>query len=174
MPIDEEATAIAEAGFDGVWLDRFGYEGDLAQVEADLSAAFGPPVITDSTGRLALFDARPLRRRLVAQLGEDAVVQRGAIVTDPTLAHFGSDFGEIEQSAEGTFAWANGDSATLLVRSRDGSDRVRVHFAAGSAVDGNYVVHISAPGVSRDVPISTKGTIVDFELAVHGTAPRCT
>ena len=36
LPIGEQAEAIAEAGFDGLWFNRFGYGPELAQVEAEL------------------------------------------------------------------------------------------------------------------------------------------
>ncbi len=168
LTAEKQAEAIAAAGFDGVWLDRYGYGPELADVEAGLVAVFGPPVLTDGTGRLALFDARPLRDELVDRLGTEKVENEAAAITDPSRVRFGPGFYGPEQIPEGTYAWADGDSAVLRVQSfgADG-EKVRVRFSAGAAVEGGeYDLVITGPGMEQTETITTDGTVVEFEVAV--------
>ena len=59
-----QVEAAAAAGFDGVYVDRFGYADSARSLERRLRELTGAPPITSADGRLVFFDLRGLRRRL--------------------------------------------------------------------------------------------------------------
>jgi phosphoglycerol transferase len=59
--------ALLGAGFDGLWVDTFGYADRGAAVRADLDEATGVDPIVSADGRTLYYDLRPLR----ASLNED-------------------------------------------------------------------------------------------------------
>jgi len=59
LPAAEMARALAGAGFAGIYLNRWGYDSELAKLEADLTAATGAAPIISRNGRLLFFKLRP-------------------------------------------------------------------------------------------------------------------
>ncbi|MGQ0823979.1 MAG: hypothetical protein ACT4OX_02925 [Actinomycetota bacterium] len=168
LPLDEQPDAIVLAGFDGVWLDRAGYlEPDRVAIEAALTDAFGRPVLVDHFSRLALYDTAGRRAELDARLSEAELEERAAAITDRTRIEYGDGFSGVETAPDGTFAWAEGDRAELRVESFDASGApARVRFSAGSAVAGQHRLIVRAPGIEASYPITTDGTVVEFEISV--------
>ncbi len=61
LPAAEFVTAIADRGFDAVWVDRWGYPNRVAEVETGLSAfADGPPLVSPD-GRYAVYSLARFR-----------------------------------------------------------------------------------------------------------------
>jgi hypothetical protein len=63
-PLELQVDAAASAGFDGVYVDRFGYADSARSLERRLRELTGEPPITSADNRLFFFDLRGLRRRL--------------------------------------------------------------------------------------------------------------
>ncbi len=72
-PAPRLVRAVAAIGFDGIWIDRFGWADRAVGLEADLGTALdGSPLVSDD-GRLALFDLRPYAAGLERELGSPAL-----------------------------------------------------------------------------------------------------
>jgi hypothetical protein len=56
--------ALLGLGFDGLWVDTFGYDDGGARVRADLDAATGVEPVISADRRTLFYDLRPLRERL--------------------------------------------------------------------------------------------------------------
>jgi phosphoglycerol transferase len=69
--------ALLGVGYDGIWVDTFGYEDGGAQIRADLQKTLRTRPLESEDRRLLFFDLRPYAARLGrsdAQL--DAIAQR--------------------------------------------------------------------------------------------------
>lgn len=64
--------ALLGAGFDGLWVDTFGYADRGASVRADLDEATGVEPVVSADGRTLFYDLRPLREALNAAGTSDA------------------------------------------------------------------------------------------------------
>ncbi len=58
---------LVAAGFSGIWLDRYGYADNGAQMAGELQSAIGAPPLTSDNGRFMFFDLRRVAARLRAQ-----------------------------------------------------------------------------------------------------------
>lgn len=84
LPTDLMADQLAAADVAAITVDRRGYDAaDAAAIEAGLSAVLGRPAFVSDDGTRAWYDLRPLRARLVAQRGQEAVDAEGSAVTRP-------------------------------------------------------------------------------------------
>lgn len=72
-PVNEVARAVAAVGFDGIWVDRFGYEDLGADLEARLADVTGVAPLVSENQRLVFFDLRPLRADLEEWLGPEVL-----------------------------------------------------------------------------------------------------
>jgi hypothetical protein len=74
QPVPAMVRALATAGFDGLWLDRWGYTGvprpRFDVVERELDAALGDGKRTSAYRRYVFYDLRGERERLLRERGE--------------------------------------------------------------------------------------------------------
>ena len=61
LPTSRLLPRTAAAGFDGIYLDRFGYPDRGARLETQLRRIVGPPALVSRDGRLAFYDLRSYR-----------------------------------------------------------------------------------------------------------------
>jgi phosphoglycerol transferase len=55
MPADQLVPTLIQAGFQGIYIDRYGYADGAAQLEADLGRRLSCPPLVSRDGRLAFF-----------------------------------------------------------------------------------------------------------------------
>lgn len=55
-PIPEMVEILALANFEGIYIDRFGYQDNAAKLETDLTALLGVTPLVSRNGRLSFFD----------------------------------------------------------------------------------------------------------------------
>ena len=75
LPLPDEVRVLAESGFSGIWIDRWGYTGKerppFAEIEEELGTILGEPFLVSTRGRYAFVNIEPYRRRLEEQLGPE-------------------------------------------------------------------------------------------------------
>jgi phosphoglycerol transferase len=62
LPLVDQLRRARDAGFTGVWVDRFGYADGGAQIERQLAACVGAPIVTETDQRRVLYDLRAAPR----------------------------------------------------------------------------------------------------------------
>ncbi|HEY7372024.1 MAG TPA: hypothetical protein VIF57_07570 [Polyangia bacterium] len=114
QPIPEVVRTVAEAGFDGILVDRDGYDDDAAAVLAGLVAALGRDAATRRTDRYVFFDLRAEAERVFAGLDPDERARRRAAALDRPLLGWRDGFFAPELGPEGVFRWCSGDCTLEL------------------------------------------------------------
>ena len=74
-PISEIIPAVAASGFDGLYIDRYGYADNAKSLEANLRTILGEEPLVSDNGRLSYFDLRQYANTLRAQMGDAAFAQ---------------------------------------------------------------------------------------------------
>ena len=59
LPVADMVQNLTTAGFQGIYIDRRGYEDKGASLERDLAELLGRTPLSGSNGRLSFFDIRP-------------------------------------------------------------------------------------------------------------------
>jgi hypothetical protein len=114
LPIKEQVSAVALAGFDGVWIDGLGYTDPQAEVLNPLRRLTGVAPIISADNRLTYFDLRPLRARLASRMPADEVDTVGPTLTHPLQLTWGDGFYTPEQDAKHSWRWARGSSSITI------------------------------------------------------------
>jgi hypothetical protein len=90
--------AVAASGFDGIWVDRFGYEAGGAAISAALRTVTGVAPVRSPNGRQEFFDLRPYAAALRAQHSRAELRDLRDATLEPALAvHWGPGFGPLLQ-----------------------------------------------------------------------------
>ena len=164
QPTSVAITGMAAAGFDGLSLDRAGYSDGAAQIESEIVPILGVPVVESQDGRLAVFDLRPVRRRLAHALSPARLSRARSAVLHPASAHFASGFSGEERDASSTWEWAT-SSAKLVITNPTGKIQ-RVHITFGvDSLDPQSQVTVSGLG-DGDVTLPTRGPGARFDRQV--------
>lgn len=167
MTPTEAIESVAIAGFDALWIDRYGYADAGAEMDVAALAVAGAPIVS-SEGRFAVYDLRPLRAELEADLGTDETQRRAAALLLPVDLLYGEGFSVVETSDAGTYSWA-GTEANLVVRNfQPGKRRVRLEFSVQAAVPGEHSLRITGPGIDQTVTLVEAPRVLTFDIDVSG------
>ena len=79
LPLPDKVRVLAESGFSGIWIDRWGYTGKerpaYAELEKELGAIVGEPFLVSTRGRYSFVSIERYRQRLEAQLGPERLAR---------------------------------------------------------------------------------------------------
>ena len=81
-PLEEQVRGAAAAGFEGLWVDGFGF-ADTPVTLATLTKLTGSPPITSDGGRFSFFDLRPFATALRGELGAERFRALGRATLHP-------------------------------------------------------------------------------------------
>lgn len=84
QPVDSVLPRLVTLGFQGLVVDRFGYDDRAAQLEGSLRAELGTPTKVSSDARFSFFDLRPYAGRLDAILSDEVKQELARLTLNPT------------------------------------------------------------------------------------------
>jgi phosphoglycerol transferase len=88
QPLKEMVEAIALAGFNGIYVDRFGYPDNAAKLEADLASLLGTAPVVSKNARLSFFNLAVYQHQLQAQYTGQEWETKRAEVLAPLLVEW--------------------------------------------------------------------------------------
>jgi hypothetical protein len=158
---------LAAVGFEGITVDRAGYDDGGANVEAVLARALGLRARTSRDGRFAFYDLRTYRERLRRERepAEFSALRRATL--DAVRLRFGHTFWGEEEDGRLRWRWTKSPAATIEVHnpSRSGQNAVfSALLAAGSP--GATVVIAYPDGTSQRLVTSALGAPVRRTLGI--------
>jgi phosphoglycerol transferase len=146
------ARAAAAAGFDGIWIDGFGYLDGGAALRKGFSTVLGEQPLVSSDKRLSFFDlsgfAKSFRRRLAQR--EELQPLRAATLA-PIRGSWGGGFWERERVGAESWHWTKARTASISLANPSRYART-VSFAASLATGfaAPSTVRVSYPDGSSD------------------------
>ena len=114
MPVEDQLRAVALAGFDGLWVDNYGFADPDAQILKPAIGLTGQQPILSEDRRLGFFDLRPLRARLRRQTSTADARAVGVGLTHPVETTYGAGFYDEVHDATGTRRWAQNRAQITL------------------------------------------------------------
>jgi hypothetical protein len=154
-PASIAAVAAAAAGFDGVWLDRRGYQGTGDAVEAAMATAAGAPARRSADGSFVFVSLTGLR----ARLGDAGRLRRSVLA--PVHAAFGPGFYPREMDDRHLWNWATGPADLVLDNPRPEARTMILRATVDAAQPGPLT--LSAAGATATV---TAGQPVELRVVV--------
>ena len=166
LPLSLVLPAVVAVGFQGVYVDRAGYEDDGDRVVGDLRQALGVAPLSSARGRLEFFDLRPYAARIRGGGSFDVAALRRAALS-PVYAEHGSGFGPTE--ADGLVQSRGFSGRAILSVVNTGREPRRVRFDGRLKTgDGRAAVTIAFPdGATTTVdPVTAEDTRIGREFTV--------
>ncbi len=103
-PVPEMIEAVTLSGFQGLYLNREGYND--SKVETEIEAALGKPQFISENGRLVFFDLRSLNSQLQAKYADQFAAKREEAL-HPLLLVWVEGCAELEGPPENPYRWCS-------------------------------------------------------------------
>jgi phosphoglycerol transferase len=152
------ATAVAATGFDGIYVDRFGYPDSAASLERALRRVLHERPLVSPDQRLSFFELARFGARTRATLRSDELQSLRAATLAPIRGSWSGGFWGEEGSGPDTWHWSKRRSASIELTNPSPYART-VEFSASLATDdpaGSYVL-VTYPDGSTD-SVNAAGT----------------
>jgi hypothetical protein len=167
-PVEFVATSVAAAGFEGLWVDRWGYADNGDGVVAGLTALLRQDGISSANGRHVFFDLRSLAQRLRARTSPAKAAALQTATLEPLSVEWAQGFWPVETGPDGSHRWATA-SATIVVENPSDTARRAVfdaRLATGHAAPANVTIQLPGPDVRLRVTSVPKR--VHRAIILHG------
>jgi phosphoglycerol transferase len=160
---------VSAAGFDGIYLDRFGYADNGGAIEAQLGLILGVQPFVSADGRLAFFDLRPYNRRLRLERSRAEIDALADVTIHPLRTAWSTDsFNKESRDGLHLSRWTSHERAWIDVTNPSDGPRVALLSvrlsrpgAAPADVDLRY-----PDGQTQRVRVTSGGPLVERRLRV--------
>jgi phosphoglycerol transferase len=195
-PLEEMLDRVTAAGFEGLYIDRFGFVDHASALEAQVSALAGPASVFSRDGRLSFFDLRSWSRQQRDRLGADATAELGRLVLHPVTARWGDGFFPLsfapatngtgdalyypEQPGQSTLRHGRVDATVEFTNPLATPRPVNLVFSLASSTGAPGQLTVSGGGAPIVLPLVAAGRQVTLPitlppgtttLTLHSTAP---
>jgi phosphoglycerol transferase len=107
LPPEELVQNLVFAGFNGRYIDRFGYEDNAAALEAELTNIVKAKPLTSQNGRLLFFNLGNYGRSLREQYSESEWETKKEFSFHPILIDWKGGFSDLETGPVKTWRWCS-------------------------------------------------------------------
>ncbi len=152
-------------GFDGLYIDRFGYADGGVALESAVKMGVGHEPITSQDGRLVFFNLKPLATDVHSATSdaarEDIIT---ALLTTPVQVVLGGGFYGTESDGALTWSWASEQAELNLSNPSENTRHVvmTMGLQTGQATPSNVTVQL--PGHRQDVQVSARPECLRMEF----------
>jgi phosphoglycerol transferase len=165
-PLEESIRLLAQLGFAGVYVDRFGYADDGKEVEEALSRFLHAEAVVSDNGRLSFFPMGPYAERLKARYSpaDWSRLQETCRATPRVLP--GSGFLPEERDGSTRWLWCGETGRLSIVNPSGHVATVQLRFVAKTAASTTGALKISGALLTVEIPVGAAGTPYARTVAV--------
>lgn len=143
---------LANAGFDGVYIDSYGYQDSGAEIIKRLSTLLGRGHLVSQNNRLYFFDIKDFKERLARSPSrEDA----GLFGT--TMAVWAGGFSGLEGTAEANWRWCSSNGELLLYNMVNMTRNVSIETTIYTGYDEPAELKITSQSFSETLMVINSG-----------------
>jgi phosphoglycerol transferase len=166
LPLGRLVETLAEAGFHGILIDRYGYRDAGAELEAALGGLLGvKPLVGGADDRLVFFSLADYSRRTLGDLPPAERQRRRELAVHPILFQWAAGFYNAERSESGPFRWC-ADSCDIAVENPSPVER-RVSLAVTlGAAQPPARLSLDGDLLNREMTLTQGGTRLQETLTV--------
>ena len=155
-PASLVVPAVAAAGFDGIWVDRFGFADGGHAITVALRSIAGVDPLRSRDRRFAFFDLRPYAARLRERRSPVQLRELRDAALEPALSvSWGAGFGPLSQTARGSLR-ALAPRARLRVTNRRGLQAATLTATVRARVAVRLTVRYPT-GVQQELLVTPRG-----------------
>jgi phosphoglycerol transferase len=169
-PIDEVLETLAIAGFNGLYIDRYGYPDRAEDLEAKLQKLLGVPPLVSPNERLSFFDLQEYRTRLQAGFSSEEL-RRLSDKAFPVSLRFAKGFYPPEEGSWGPlpqnqWRWCLNHGELILENPREARREATLEMVVEAAVQEPAKLHIKGAGRDETVALGSGPVRIALPLSL--------
>jgi|GEM_PF-203185 len=157
MPVDEMLRALAFAGFEGIYLNRFGYADHGAALEKELERALGVEPFVSGDRRVVFFAMRGFNNRLRGEYAPEEWRRASEAVLSPIGAQWGDGCSSLERDQRQNWRWCSSEGKLWLENPSHETKKVRMEMvvATGQAEPSRF--RLESPLIAWEAEVGSEG-----------------
>ncbi len=159
------ARSLADAGFEGILIDRLGYDDRAAAMESALRDALAAQPFVSGDARLAFFDLGAYNRRTLAGVSSEERARRREQTLPLLFLSFGEGCYGTEMGPNGPFRWF-AETSTLQIENNSPRDRTATLSMTLFAAQPPSVVHLDGDLWSASLTLPPQGLSFSRTLTI--------
>ena len=142
LPTEGLVKTIVFGGFEGIYVDRFGYEDYGAAMEAELSKLLQTEPLRSPNGRLLFYNLAGYRSQLRATYSESDWKAKQDLSLNPLLIDWKGGFSDYETLPGKTWRWCSSEGELHLrnLSPRPRTVKLEMSFATGHEQPDDFII----------------------------------
>jgi phosphoglycerol transferase len=165
-PVPELVESLSFAGFNGIYVDRYGYGDNGAAIESALSKSIGTNRISSNSGRLAFFNLLEYSKNLRERYTEEEWLEKQELALHSLILDWRDGFSDLESSPEKTWRWCSSRGELDLYNTAARERKVVLEMSLSSAYEEFSNLTISGPLYSDQLKINMYPKFYTLTLTV--------
>lgn len=155
-PLPELVETLAFSGFNGIYIDRFGYSDRGAALESELSGIVGKTQIVSNNGRLSFFSLLEYNKHLRERYTESEWLERQDLALHSLNISWGGGFSDLELSPGKNWRWCSSQGTLNLHNTAQRERKVvlKMSLSTGYEEFSNLIIHSPLHNETRKINVS--------------------
>ncbi len=166
LPLPEFVESLSFAGFDGIYIDRYGYADKAAATEAELANLLSATPVTSNSGRLAFFPLTGYNQQLRAKYTEEEWLEKQDLTLNSLILYWRNGFSEEESSPGKTWRWCSSRGELDLYNTSKRDRKVVLEMSLSTAYEQPSNFTIRGPIYSDQLQINIQPRDYTITLTV--------
>jgi hypothetical protein len=164
-PLDNLLTKISLVGFNGIYIDRYGYSDYGKQLEMELQQKLGIEPIVSEDKRLAFFNMQLFNQELRSRYSPEQMEAHKWVALNPIKPAWKEGFYTLEQNKkEGKWRWSNKQSTLILNNPASKTRKIKLNMDLATAWSEKSTLKIESDLFSEVVQVNSKPLPLSKEI----------
>jgi hypothetical protein len=172
QPLAEAVRTLSLTGFDGIYVDRFGYADSARKMETELGQLLGVAPIVNDDGRFSFFTMKSFNEELRAQFSESSWERLTNGARYPVMAYLGTEFTVGKDPG-----WCNGTGEIHFENYHDNPVVMSICMTCRGCDPKPRALRIKGLSLSEEIPIDSADRCLTTAVTVppgkHVIRLRC-
>jgi len=178
LPIEDGVRDLAFLGFNGIFLDRFGYGDSGKEMENKLRTILRTEPIVSRNGRLCFFGMTDFSTRLKKNYSPEQWQKHHDLAYYAPVVEWGSGFYQEESAGPNRWRWCARKGELRIFNPSDHQQSRALRFVAKTCLAGPATLSINSTLISERLPVNEAGAkfdrVVDVPPGRHVIHFDCT
>ena len=174
-PMKVLLASASAAGFEGIYIDRFGYPDGAAELENELHKLLKAEPLVSPNGRMSFFSLLSYKERLQSQYSPEELAELKTATLMPISASFEEGFHPLEHDGESSWRWMKRTGHITLQNPSEEPRTALLWMTLETTSPQDSTVIVSLPdGTTKRLKVSPEGTALQFRVRLRPGANEIT
>jgi phosphoglycerol transferase len=157
-PVQEFVAILSLSGFNGIYVDRFGYPDMGVDLERELSKIMTVKPLVSPNKRLGFFN--------MSEFNKKAVEERASLLATPLLPVWGEGFSDLEDTPRGNSRACSSEGRLYIFNLSSSEERVTLEMTLATGRDKSSNLRIESPVYSETLKINQNDTFFSHKVII--------